>query len=90
MAGINKIVPDLPSAVLRVKTIAAPKNCARLGLDTYCSNNGHCVSIDRGDGERMGAGCGSDGRICCAYTVTSKQRTKGRIKVILVNEPLGY
>ncbi len=90
VAGVNKIVPDLPAAVLRVKTVAAPKNCVRLGIDSYCSKVGHCASIDRGEGEIMGAGCEGESRICCTSMVCAKQRIKNRIKVILVNEALGY
>ena len=90
IAGINKIVPDLTAAVLRVKTIAAPKNCIRLGIDSYCSKVGHCASIDRGEGEIIGAGCEGDGRICCSSLVSGKSRSKNRIKVILVNDTLGY
>ena len=90
VAGVNKIVPDLPSAVLRVKTIAAPKNCQRLGISSYCSKAGYCISIDRGEGEIMGSGCNSDSRICCNTLVSAKQRIPGRIKVILVNEKLGF
>lgn len=90
IAGVNKIVPNLSAAVLRVKTVAAPKNCQRLGINTYCSKTGYCLSVDRGEGEIMGAGCGTDARICCNTLVSAKQRTKGRIKVILVNENLGY
>ncbi len=90
VAGVNKIVPDLPAAVLRVKTVAAPKNCKRLGINSYCSKTGYCISIDRGEGEIMGAGCNTDARICCNTLVSAKQRTKDRIKVILVNEKLGY
>ena len=90
VAGVNKIVPDLPAAVLRVKTVAAPKNCMRLGINSYCSKAGYCISIDRGEGEIMGAGCNADARICCNTLVSAKQRTKDRIKVVLVNESLGF
>lgn len=88
VAGINKIVPDLDAAVRRVKEIAAPKNCRRLNCNTYCFHKGHCVSLERsGD---MTDGCDSDARICCSYTVMASQRQHGRVKVILVNEELGY
>ena len=90
VAGVNKIVPDLSAAVLRVKTVAAPKNCARLGINSYCSKAGYCLSIDRGEGAVMGAGCNSDSRICCNTLVSAKQRTSDRVKVILVNENLGF
>ncbi len=86
IAGINKIVKDIDAAVKRVKTIAAPKNCVRLGKNTYCGKTGQCVCPDGG----MGKGCDSPDRICRHYLVTSKQASKDRIKVILVGENLGY
>lgn len=86
VVGINKIVPDLPAAVRRVKTIAAPKNAARLHCATYCATAGHCV---RPDG-MAGDGCNSEARICCNTLISAQQRHKGRIHVILVGEECGY
>lgn len=90
VAGVNKIVPTLTDAVLRVKTVAAPKNTVRLGSATPCAKTGHCVSIDMGCGEQMTSGCACDARICCNFVVSAQQRHVGRIKVILVGEELGY
>ena len=89
IAGKNKIVKNLDAAVRRVKEYVAPKNCVRLGLDTYCAKNGKCVSLNKENPE-MSEGCASDSRICCDYVISSRQRIKNRIKVILVNEDLGY
>ncbi len=86
VAGKNKIVKDINEAVERVKTIAAPKNCVRLNCATYCNSKGECVCAD----SNYFDGCDSDGRICCNYVITSKQRKKNRITVIIVNEDLGY
>lgn len=88
VAGINKIVKDLDEAVVRVKTIAAPLNCKRLGCDTYCAKTGKCISLVQGG--NMPKGCNSDGRICVNFTVMARQRKKDRVKVILVEESLGY
>ncbi len=90
VAGINKIVPDIDSAIRRVKEIAAPANTVRLSCDTFCRHSGHCVSLERKMNSEMCDGCGSDSRVCCDYVVFSRQRIKNRIKVILVNEKLGY
>ena len=87
LVGVNKIVDTLDEAVERVRAIAAPKNCKRLNLDTYCANVGHCICRN---GEPMGEGCSSPSRICCSFVVTGQQRQPGRIKVIIVNEDLGY
>lgn len=86
ISGVNKIVKDLDEAVKRVKTIAAPKNCKRLNCNTYCLQKGYCMEQDSG----MGKGCDSKERICTHYLVTSKQFNPDRIKLILVNEELGY
>ena len=88
VAGTNKIVKDLDEAVIRVKTIAAPLNCKRLGCNTYCAKEGKCVSLVAGG--NMPKGCNSDDRICVNYTVMSRQRKKDRVKLILVEEKLGY
>ena len=42
------------------------------------------------DDEKMCAGCQSEDRICASYTVMARQRIKDRVKVIIVNEELGY
>ncbi len=90
IVGVNKIVPDLKSAFLRVKKIAAPKNCVRLGLDNPCANLGHCVSLLKNRNPDFADGCSLNTRICCDYLVSALQRQKDRITVILVNESLGY
>lgn len=89
VAGYNKIVPDLDAAMRRVKECAAPPNAVRLGLETYCSKEGHCCNMTCSEGD-FADGCKSPNRMCCSFLVTSHQRAKDRIKVILVGEKLGY
>lgn len=89
IAGYNKIVRDLKEAEIRVKQLAAPANCLRLDCPTYCKEKGECVSLSKAE-RQMSDGCSSDGRICCNYLISAHQRHKGRIKVILVGEELGY
>lgn len=89
IAGYNKIVRDLKAAEIRVKTEAAPPNCVRLNCDTYCASKGECVSLSKAD-HQCSDGCTGDGRICCNYLISAQQRHKGRIKVIIVGEELGY
>ena len=90
VAGINKLVPDLRSAVVRVKTEAAPANCIRLSYDTPCAKTGECVSPCFDENHMGSVGCQADGRICCGFVVFAKQKQKGRITVIIVGEDLGY
>ena len=89
IAGKNKIVKDLNEAQIRVKTIATPKNCQRLGINSYCSNTEKCLSLSH-ENPQICDGCKADSRICCTYVISAMQRVKGRITVILVNEELGY
>ena len=88
VAGVNKLVKNLDEAVLRVKTIAAPKNAARLSCNTPCAKLGHCISLERNGG--MTDGCKTPARICANFTVMAYQRHAQRVKVILVEESLGY
>jgi len=89
ITGYNKIVKDLNEAEIRVKREAAPPNCVRLDCATYCREKGECVSLSKAD-RQITDGCGGDGRICCNYLISAHQRHKGRIKVIIVGEELGY
>ncbi len=90
IAGRNKIVPTLKDAILRVKTVAAPLNAKRLSTGTYCEFKGHCLSVDQGCADNMTAGCASKTRICSKYSVEGMQFIPGRIKVIIVDEVLGF
>ncbi|MEE0913499.1 MAG: lactate utilization protein [Ruminococcus sp.] len=89
VCGINKLVKNIEEAVVRVKTIAAPKNTIRLNCDTYCAKTGKCVSLGNEDSE-LCKGCHSDGRVCCNYVVCAQQRHINRIKVIIIGEEYGY
>lgn len=89
IVGANKIVKDLKAAEERVKTIAAPKNCTRLGLETPCFKNGECASMKMENRETCD-GCFGEKRICCTYVLSGYQRIKDRIKVIICKENLGY
>jgi len=77
LAGRNKVMPDLESAMVRVKNFAAPANAIRLGKQTPCAKTAYCED------------CSGPGRICNTWTITEKSNPKGRIKVILINEDLG-
>ncbi|MBR4933642.1 MAG: lactate utilization protein, partial [Clostridia bacterium] len=89
VAGYNKIVKTLDDAIKRVKSISAPANTKRLSCPSYCEKAGQCLALAEGS-DVMTDGCNGDGRICCDYLVSARQRIKGRIKVILVKEELGF
>ncbi|MBR3908911.1 MAG: lactate utilization protein [Clostridia bacterium] len=90
VVGKNKIVDNLNDAFLRVKKIAAPKNCVRLGIDNPCAKLGHCISLEKSDNPDFADGCKSARRICVNYLVNGFQRDNGRLNVILCGEDLGY
>lgn len=89
VVGINKIVQDINAAVTRVKTVAAPPNTKRLSCKTPCAVTGECISLNQKN-PMLCDGCESQQRICCNYVISAKQRHKNRIKVIIVNQNLGY
>lgn len=89
VVGINKIVENINDAVLRVKEAAAPPNTQRLDCKTPCAVTGKCISLNNDD-SFICDGCASPQRICCNYVISAKQRHTDRIKVIIVNENLGY
>lgn len=89
VAGYNKLVKNIDEARNRVKSVCAPANCSRLNKATYCFEKGECVALSQ-DSTELTAGCGSEERICCNYLISTYQRIKNRIKVIVVGEKLGY
>ncbi len=78
IVGMNKICPDLDSAMKRARNVAAPINAARFGLSTPCSKTGKCFD------------CKSPDTICCQFLITRFSRHKDRIHIILVNDNLGF
>ena len=78
MVGRNKIVPDLDEAMFRIKNYAAPVNAMRLDKKTPCAKTSFCSD------------CKSPDRICNTWTITEKSFPKGRVKVVLINEDLGF
>lgn len=87
----DKIVPDLVSAILRVKQIAAPSNARRLDTGTYCTESGVCIRASLDERNLMALSAGAcEHTICSNYVVFSHQQTEGRMKVLIVGESLGY
>ena len=78
VAGMNKLCPDLDSAIARARNTAAPMNTVRLNRDTPCTQIGRCADCMRPE-------C-----ICNQFVVTRRSGIPGRIKIILVGETLGY
>ena len=89
VVGKNKIVKNAEEGFERIKKIAAPKNCQRLNKNNYCTYKEKCMALLNGE-HSLSDGCAGESRICCSYIVQSYQLIKDRIKVILVNEELGF
>lgn len=77
VAGRNKLVPDVPAAMRRIKELAAPANAMRLKKKTPCAKTGRCHD------------CDSPERICNVWAISEKSLPRGRITVVLVNADLG-
>jgi L-lactate utilization protein LutB len=78
VVGRNKICSDVEDAMFRIKNYAAPVNTMNLDKKTPCRKTGVCNN------------CSSADRICNYWTITEKCFVNKRIKVILVNEDLGF
>ena len=78
IVGMNKVVKDVENAVSRARNEAAPINAQRFDLSTPCAKTGACFD------------CKSPDTICCQFLITRFSKIAKRIKVILVNDDLGF
>ncbi len=78
IVGMNKVAKDVENAMSRARNEAAPINAQRFHLDTPCSKAGTCFD------------CKSPDTICCQILITRFSKIPKRIKVILVNDGLGF
>ena len=79
VCGVNKLCPDLASAVERARNVAAPLNAKRLGAKTPCAADGKCHD------------CKSPARICRAMAIhMGPPLGMEKCEVVLIGEALGY
>lgn len=79
IAGINKVMHSEEAAIERARNVAAPINIHRFPANqTPCKKTGKC-------GNCIGEGC-----ICRQILITRMSMIPERIKVILVNENIGF
>lgn len=78
VCGTNKIVKNEQEAIARIKNIAAPLDAQRLKRATPCSITGQCSD------------CKSPDKICNYLSVIQGQFNADRIKVIFINQALGF
>ena len=75
--GMNKLTQNVDAALARSRSLAAPVNTARFDIQTPCKLDGVCHN------------CLSDDCIC-NYIHYLRHSPKGKHKVILVGESIGY
>lgn len=78
VVGTNKLTDSTQDAIARTRQVAAPMDAKRLGKDTPCTKLGRCID------------CRHAQRICNDFVLIAGQFVKDRIKVIIVNQALGY
>ncbi|MCI1648818.1 MAG: lactate utilization protein [Bacteroides sp.] len=78
ICGINKIVESEEEAIRRIREVAAPLDAKRLNKKTPCAMKGKCMD------------CKSPQKICNYFTVIQGQFDEARIRVLFVEEELGY
>ncbi|MBO4837936.1 MAG: lactate utilization protein [Lachnospiraceae bacterium] len=78
ICSLNKVCPDLDSAMKRARNVAAVTNAQRFSTPTPCKKTGACMD------------CMTPDNICCQMLITRRSFHKDRIHVILVNEDLGF
>ena len=77
IAGAGKIARNLDEALWRVKNVASPRNCRRLGLKTPCSVSGYCHD------------CGPDSSVCRITTILEYKPMNTAYTIILTPLMLG-
>lgn len=79
VVGINKVCPDLDSAIFRARNVASPMNAKRLNVKTSCVVDGRCHD------------CLSPERICGVMAIHMRPMINAeRTEVVLIDEKLGY
>ena len=78
IVGMNKIARDTDAAMSRARNVAATCNTQRFPIRTPCKTTGAC------------ADCKTPDTICCQFLMTRYSKHPGRIRVILVNDDLGF
>ena len=81
LVGVNKLTPDLPSAIERARNVASPLNARRLKRQTPCALSEPMRCHD----------CASPERICSGMAILlEKMGSIPEMDVYLIGEDLGY
>ncbi len=82
VCGINKLVRDLGEALARARDYATPLNCRRLNWNSACLKSGVC--------NRDICQLPEYKRMCCQWLIIEAEAIEDRLRVVLVNENLGF
>jgi len=82
ICGVNKITPNLEKALKRAREYATPLNCKRLNWKSACLEGGVCQETLCFSPEYN--------RMCCQVLIIEAEAVQDRLKVILVDEDLGF
>jgi hypothetical protein len=78
IVGKNKIAENEKLGMKRVLQIATPRNAIRAGIKSACANGEACEKCDQAV------------RVCNYINIIRGQSVKGRMKIMMLDEVLGY
>jgi hypothetical protein len=78
IVGMNKLVNSEKDAINRALTVATPLNAKRAKIESPCSRNESCE------------GCTQINRVCNYVSIIKGQHYPGRMKLLIINEDLGF
>ena len=78
VVGRNKLVSTVEDGLKRIKAYAAPLAAKRLNIEVPCAKTGFCID------------CNSPGRICTATVILERKPRLSDVRVLIVNEELGF
>jgi hypothetical protein len=82
VASAKKVTEDLDSALKRAREYSTPLNCKRLNWNTPCVGDGVC--------RKEACLFPEYKRMCCQVLIIEAELSMDRLKVILVEEDLGF
>lgn len=78
VAGRNKLVGSVDEGLKRIKAFAAPLAARRLDINVPCAKTGFCID------------CNTPDRICTITMILERKPRLGDVRVLVVNEELGF
>mgnify|MGYP001035874420 FL=1 len=78
VVGRNKLVDGVDEGIKRIKAYAAPLAAKRLNIDVPCAKTGFCMD------------CNSPGRVCTITVILERKPRLSDIRVLVVNEEMGF